>query len=881
MYRRRPRSSVKRVSIPLGELRLDVGAHDAPDGTMTTCENIRPAGPPGRPYYSPVVLPRRVSKAFGTVVGIGRQQLDGATKLVVVTTEKVWLVDPDSPSGAVAVYTFDSISATRKVQFADVGTRTYIATSTGAFPETPECLLMLIGTTCRKVYFPQLPQVEATGATDVTGGGLNPDSTFGAVYGYRWAYVLRDGTVGPPSRPSFFHLDNPSSDGWKMEFTINGYPDSDNPADDSWWTDEVEGIALYMSGAVKIERTDVLDAIMGAAFYRVGDFPGVAALTQLETTVTDAELVSGETLDDDNLWQHDLEASAAFSYNEQLVLGDAQYDFRRPNTMAQFDLGSKNRTLSTDYAWRLGVTIKTAKGTFQRIGDPVYTLSGATTVKARGVYSFPSTAWQDGMLVYPDRRVTQFQIYVDNNNDGAFELLATYTAQRVGNLSYASVASIDLTGSLTTAMPDLDTIHATRDRDPNRVLRSEAFQAQRMPAANALYSAVSDSDAVIAFQANTLPISEGQYGDAPLIVFGRHTTRALEMDASGALTRAIPLAQKGVVSRYGVTNGDGVIFVAAEDGIWTYTPGLSTEPVSAPVHAREATADLIDDLDSDTTLAYIDDGRGNREVWVGTASKTWAYSVGYRRWFTLDRKRVAFLRHRYSLYGYDAEAGDLVEEVRHNNDGIDVDGRGSAASFSIVTRPMTMGVEPGQVRRIYRISIRQRNGLDYLHYALYDPIEDGEVGGEVDAALVSDVEGTVLAASVSTAAAALEYQRFVTVDGAVELEVSGSGTMTVTTPEYEIPEWQRLVAVDSLNLADDGDNVLVYGDLFVVGQSEGALVAAGSLSASVTDIQGHDASLCRDAYLILTGKGRMGQGIESIDFDLEPRLSHRPRKRNY
>lgn len=840
MYRRQARSGIKRVQVPLGELRLDVGPHDAPDGTLTTCENIRPSGPLERPTYSPVVLPRGMSDDMGTICAIGRQTDDSGGKLIVVASDQVYVWDPADPANPTSVYTFSATDATRKAQFATIGKRTVIAVSSGASPGEPDITLILEDTTCKRLEVPTQASIEITAWADTANGGL----TTAGIYGYRWAYRFTDGSIGPPSQPIFAVLTAPTNT-WKLTFYNYGYIDSNNPVDDSYWDGEIEAIIIYLSEPyVGGASADMYEQLSNLTYYQVltWDDPGGHTVPgeTIDLIVSNTELVGGETLEIDNLQQHVLEGGACFGYNQQLVLGDVQYDFRKPNPLTTFMDADLTRGAGTDYAVRLGVTIKTNTGEYSRISDPVYfTSAEAADVEAKGYNT--GIGW-DEALIYPDVRAVRMQIYVDHNNDGVFELFGDAEYEMTPGLDSAfnwAISNLNLTGhaGTETAMPDVTTTNATRDRDPNRMAVSEALQPRYFPARWARYCGVDDNNPIMGFAANTMPISEGQYGTAPLVALSRYTCEALELDTSGAVlfSRAIPLSNRGAVSRTAFANAEGLIFFASDDGIWPLTPQLGPQPLSYKIHAHEAVADILDELDYSTSLAYIDDARGNREIWVATTAQVWAYSTKYGRWFTMNRVRGALCRDGSKLYGYDSNVGELVEEVQHNNDGVSYDARGSASSFSIVTRPMTLGAEPGQVKRIYRVGFKQRVGLDFLQYSLFAPIDSPELTEDQSLAL---------------------------------------------TTARTVPAGGRLVAVDALNI-NSGGSLIVYGDTWVIGSTEGAVVAAGSISSDPHYIDGNPQGLCRDLYAVLSGKGKMGQQFEAFEFDLEPRYSHRPRRRNF
>ena len=885
MYRRNARSGLQRAEIPFGPLRLDIGPHDAPDGTLARCENARPAGPSELPYYTPLVPPvtRRIDPSPNTTNSIGTRTGDAGTDLVLVTDRDIVVIDPENTHST--VFEFETIDATRRAQFAEVAGTLFITTVTGAFPGAPEHLLELRGLDCREYGFPRLPAVWCSAVTDISDGGLGSSSSR-RMYAYRWAYELPDGSLGPLSQPRFFAVGVPANDGWRAKFIIQKYPDTNNPHDNpSAWSGTIKGIALYISQGVDYTGGNDIEKAMDQPLFYAGSFTSeMPELDEVNYSGSESELVSGALLETDSLTQHDIDAGACFSYNQSLILGDVQYDFRPLNSIISFASYSPSRQNDTDYAVKIGVEIRTNKGSFLRYSDPVYIVSGGVaSVTPSSAYSHVSgsTGAIQGSLIYPDPRVVSFTVWVDNDNSGGFNLHSTHAASRSdgGNCSYALTGALDLT---TTLGALLDEGSRSYDRDPNRIVASGSFLPYRLPAARALYSGRDDFDAVLAFAANTMTSEEGQYGSAPLLVLGRSTVRGLSLadPATGILFSAtFPISTKGLVARGAIANSEGLVFYASADGIWSLSPHIGERPLSWSVQSDGATEDIMDDLDENTVMEFVDDNRGNRDLWVFTSSRAWVFATEYGRWFTADRRRSAAIRDGNALYTYDTVSRAIMEEVQHPNDG----SLGVATQMEIETHPLRMGLLGGSLRRLYRFGVYQRKAFDQLHYAIYDPLDESDVSemknltteGDSDSEPTTYETETVIVDEEVTAAP------YAITEGAGSVEVTGAGHLEAVGVSVIVDGHKTFPRVDSYEVVEDIDLEVTSSEGLVVQGVEGALIDSGVLQSDRTDIQGLGAAICRDPFVIVTARGKFGQAVESMAFDFEPRNAHRPRKRNY
>lgn len=296
---------------------------------------------------------------------------------------------------------------------------------------------------------------------------------------------------------------------------------------------------------------------------------------------------------------------------------------------------------------RIAVELESDRGRFLRVSDPVpVETSLASTL-----------ALYDGLMAYPDRRAVRASIY--SSDDDTDWYLATFvgggaaqvdlTASTINNVAYATLpADVNLTVQ-TAAKLDLTTA-SDRDRDPNRVFTSEVNKPLYMPAGNTELLTMDDADRVQGFAANVTPVGASQYGFAPVIVGNRKTVHTLNVGTETVWQGSTLIATKGVASRTGITNANGVVYFISDDGIWTIAGRLGQLPVSSQLQdsAGVFEAELVG-----RSLTYVETGRGRRELWLHGGPESFVLSVDYGRWFTATRSRAELLAFNNVLYGSD------------------------------------------------------------------------------------------------------------------------------------------------------------------------------------------------------------------------------------
>lgn len=486
------------------------------------------------------------------------------------------------------------------------------------------------------------------------------------------------------------------------------------------------------------------------------------------------------------------------------------------------------------------VKIKTGRGLFVRESNPYYVLDAeAVDIEING-----------GVLTYPDLRATQFEVVSSLTAVGGYATARTVTDNQPAvfqatrsasnNLAYAIIPNLNLTDQVGDGggyYPNPfnksgDAVDTESDRDPNRMLVSRTNFIYDFPAAYAKYLADSDANAIVGFHVNLLSIGEEQFGFAPVVAICKESVFALEAGSDTPFSRAWAIANVGALGRYAYTNANGLIFLASSSGVWILRPLPDEKPISEPLHGFDDAEGILQDLDENTVCTYIDDGRGNREVRIGTQAKTYVFSLTHKKWFTLSRPRGVYFADGNRLFGFDSTANDLTEEVQT----IDV-GTLTPAGVEGSIKTALIGLRyPGRNKRMLRIGLRQKSKIDQIAYEVYTPIDEDKLGGPEDV-VITEADTDALGV----------YMGSVTVEGAGELVVGN-----------------------------------VYLESTVVDKTVGAVVASGYfLRGGLTDQMSITQAVCKDVFMHLSLKGKPGQAISEMEFEFIPLHPHKEKRGSY
>ena len=375
---------------------------------------------------------------------------------------------------------------------------------------------------------------------------------------------------------------------------------------------------------------------------------------------------------------------------------------------------------------QIGVTIRTETGTYQRISEDFAEYAAATV------------DFYDGLLVYPDRRVERFQVYVDGVLHTEYEAIASENL----NLAYAEADTITLAAAAGGAMPVPGQVNAEVDHDGNKVLASSTFQPRDLRARRVYAVGNGPNDTVLAFGTNAEPVSEGQFGSYPLYALCRGSIYGLTPGTGDiAFDSNEPVStERGAVGRYAVAAVDNVIFFASRDGVYYLAGQMSDDSISSPISTGSFVQAFAGCLGADTALgAMLSDQMDRREVWVASGVLTFVYSVRHGEWSILDRARNYFKHYRGTLYGVskfvrdpDADPIGIIiggDPAPGQSDGRLYDEAGdpeALVEYGLLTAPMHLQ-RPGVRKRIWRLALRQHVMMETLKWKIRDVNLSGEV----------------------------------------------------------------------------------------------------------------------------------------------------------
>lgn len=242
-------------------------------------------------------------------------------RIVAVTDASIYILDPGRSYRMTKVYDFPSqLAVKKKVQFAQIGSLTYIATSVGSDVGRPSDVLVLQDDQVMPLTLPALPRVDVqitTGSGDIDEG----------TYAFRFGWLLNDGTLARPGRPHLIEATSASNDS-TFEFEIGAYV----AALDSFWSEVITGIVIGVTQAATT-ATEKIETLMNSPYFRVATIEGVEVGDSVTWSDKNDNITGYPLFEDDILTMHNLRAAAVASYNKRLILGDVAVDFQKPNVI--------------------------------------------------------------------------------------------------------------------------------------------------------------------------------------------------------------------------------------------------------------------------------------------------------------------------------------------------------------------------------------------------------------------------------------------------------------------------------------------------------------------------------------------------------------------
>jgi len=245
------------------------------------------------------------------------------------------------------------------------------------------------------------------------------------------------------------------------------------------------------------------------------------------------------------------------------------------------------------------------------------------------------------------------------------------------------------------------------DANPNRLIWSQPNTPLDLDPENVLFAGEVPQNRIMAMEAVGQEVSQGQYGEFPIVLFGRESVRVLQTGTNPFVQGVDVIeADAGLVGRRACATIQSIVVAALDNGVYQFTPQQQVPALSSPIHDDDG--DVLGELGPDTALSsFLDQARGRRSVWIHLPKTTLGYNTRFGSWFALDRKRIdtAFVRDRYY-----AVRGDntLVEEEQDDT---------TAAPVRLQTAVIQPGPQ-GHLGRAYEVQLRQPYDLDDVDLSL-------------------------------------------------------------------------------------------------------------------------------------------------------------------
>lgn len=199
----------------------------------------------------------------------------------------------------------------------------------------------------------------------------------------------------------------------------------------------------------------------------------------------------------------------------------------RPTKFIFSEVIDYNAGEESDYILYHIVTLKTDVGTFKRIAEVLFTMSGS-------VIELPE------ILAYPDRRAIKYELLVKNVDEYETVFVKELIQHPSDNYSYSRLHNSERTYTLgssaiiTDTPPDLS-VNLKYSYARNKGMASVTNQPFIFDVATTFKVGNRENDTIQAFAVNAMDISSGQYGQYPLYVLSDKSAWALEQTSDPSI----------------------------------------------------------------------------------------------------------------------------------------------------------------------------------------------------------------------------------------------------------------------------------------------------------------------------------------------------------
>jgi len=358
-------------------------------------------------------------------------------------------------------------------------------------------------------------------------------------------------------------------------------------------------------------------------------------------------LLEQETLPDDYFGHCPISAKTSFVYNSRIILGNVQR-----GVFEGFDKFMDYNYTSTRYTWRVYVYVETSSGM-----SVVY--REFKTREVIGTYFF-----------YPDHRAKKAMFFYKHGDSWLFYKEVELHKHEKLNGAYYLVSAYPTTPEVPTPADPQKPQPATvmeYESLPNQIYVSEVNNPLVFKAEGNV--TVGNGD-IMAVSSMTQALSQGQFGQYPLVIFATDGIWAANTGATGLFTSLTPMSREVCNNVKSITQTDGPIFFSSEKGLMVID-GPNVRCVSEQLNGKTLASQLsLYDFLKEAKIAY--DYRDSL-LWIGRddSDTLWIYAI----------KAGTF--HHYELSAEDSEARSASRVIIFDDEESDTGHRSQAISDTI------------------------------------------------------------------------------------------------------------------------------------------------------------------------------------------------------
>lgn len=462
---------------------------------------------------------------------------------------------------------------------------------------------------------------------------------------------------------------------------------------------KVEGISI--GGNVPVIKTYVAN-VMADKIAQIGTllYLSKSLTSNFKEIYLKMADISQEQLSEDSFSRNNLSGKALFVYNNRLHIGNVK------NILFK-GFGGNEILLANGYSKYNGYTYNRR---YAQIKMFTYldTDSGEKTVLYEGTTLNPLQPF----ICYPDYRAKKALIYAattKDNGDIIYKKKEISFRRQSNNLSYylnwgdrESAAPLDLSKDGTTITESefqnpnipIDNI----EESPNKLKVSDLNNPFYFPAKTTY---TPSSGEILALCSNTVAISQGQFGQFPLIVFCKDGIYAMNVGTDIVYTNSAPLSRDVCNNPNSVTPIDHAIVFSSEQGIMLLQGSniksisdsingyLPSCVVSSPIIQKILNIPKLDSsLSSVQFDAYIKNceiGYNYQERELIVSNKNYSYSYIYslssEQWYKTSYSIRSFINGYPDILAIGAK--NDIYNLQNNHR--------TVANIAIITRPIKLG----------------------------------------------------------------------------------------------------------------------------------------------------------------------------------------------